>query len=151
MLTLSWPEVLSFIIVKLYLQLQGDVPVMKITHGRPLLTISHLRSLTELQPFFNTLCLANQTDNLLMAAQQLSGNMSWNQSGNLANGHSGAAGSDQSDYGGSHGGKRMPKSKSVPTFNIPIPQVDLGMGLQSKSSKQYIEDLLERDFLEPMS
>ena len=126
--------------------------MMKLTPGRPLLTLSHLRSLTELQPFFNTLCLANQTDNLLMAAQQLGGNTSWNQFQNLTNGHSGAGGSDQSESMGTQGGKKMPKSKSMPGFDMTaIPQVDLGMGLQTKSNKQYIEDLLERDFLEPMS
>ena len=127
---------------ELYFQLQGDVPVMKMTPGRPLLTISHLRSLTELQPFFNTLCLANQTDNLLMAAQQLSGNMPWSQS---------AEGTDQSERRGSQGGRKIPKSKSVPTFDIATPQVDLGIGLQTKSNSLYIEELLERDFLEPMS
>ena len=125
--------------------------MMKMTPGRPLLTLSHLRSLTELQPFFNTLCLANQTDNFLMAAQQLGGNMPWNQSRNLANGHSGAEESDQSEYRGGQGGRKMPKSKSVPSFDSAVPQVDLGMGLQTKSNRQYIEDLLERDFLEPMS
>ena len=125
---------------------------MKLTPGRPLLTLSHLRTLTELQPFFNTLCLANQTDNFLMAAQQLSGDSSWNQSTGLTNGHSGAAGSDQSQSRGSQVGKKMPKSKSMPGFDMTaIPQVDLGMGLQTKGNKQYIEDLLERDFLEPMS
>ncbi|XP_052808898.1 protein dopey-1-like isoform X3 [Mya arenaria] len=139
-------------------KLQGDVPMMKMVPGRPLLTITHLRSLQELQPFFNTLCLANQSDNIVLAARQLGARLVRNQTGGLTNGHAdtnvGHSGVNQSESRVKPSGpmgKGLPKSKSVPAFPLNQLSPDSVTGSDVKSTKQYIEELLLRDFLEPMT
>ncbi|XP_060598596.1 protein dopey-1-like isoform X2 [Ruditapes philippinarum] len=130
-------------------KLQGDIPMMKMVPGRPLLTFTHLRSLQELQPFFNTLCLANQTDNLFRAVRQLGASSSHNQSKNLTNGHGEMTTSLQFETKNSIG-QGIPKSKSVPAFPVSqSPKIEAASS-DSKSSQQYIEEVLMRDFLEPM-
>lgn len=133
-----------------YPQVKGDIPMLKIVPGRPLLTLPYLRTLHELQPFFNTLCLANQTDNLLLAARKLGTSGSRNQAQVLTNGHAGLKTPSQLESTDNIG-RGMPKSKSTPVF--PVNQhskMDTVSAIDAKSSQQYIEELLMRDFLEPM-
>ncbi|XP_053397950.1 protein dopey-1-like isoform X3 [Mercenaria mercenaria] len=131
-------------------KLKGDIPMMKMVPGRPLLMFTHLRSLQELQPFFNTLCLANQTDNLLLAARQLGASGSGNQSNALTNGHAGMKTSLQLESKDLIG-RGMPKSKSTPTFPVSqSPKSETAL-TDNKSSQQFIEEVLMRDFLEPMT
>lgn len=126
-------------------RIKGDVPILKITPGQPLLTFPYLRSLAELQPFFNTLCLANQTDNLLLAARQLGASTSGKQSAGLTNGHPPNIQTSQSQRG-------LQKSKSVPQFSASqTASQDQSASVQIKNNKQFIEDVLKRDFLEPMT
>ncbi|KAK3576489.1 hypothetical protein CHS0354_034162 [Potamilus streckersoni] len=107
-------------------RIQGDVPVLKMTHGRPLLTMTYLRSLSELQPFFNTLCMASQSENIYITSR-----------GQV---HSGTR---------KNGRRLLPKSKSIPSI---LDQSDTNvLDLQHKTDRQFIEELLERDFLELMS
>lgn len=125
--------------------------MMKMVHGRPLLTFTHLKSLKELQPFFNTLCLANQTDNLLLAARQLGASGTRNQSNVLTNGHAGVKTPSQLETKDLIG-RGMSKSKSTPAF--PVSQsskTENPLPSDSKSSQQFIEEVLMRDFLEPMA
>lgn len=125
--------------------------MLRMTPGRPLLTITYLRSLTELQPFFNTLCLANQTDNLTMAAKQLVPSKTGKHTV-MTNGHP-----EQHQRPGSYletkdsRAKGLPKSKSTPTF--PVVQQNKGdnTGGEMKTNKQVIEEIILKDFLEPMT
>ncbi|KAL4233674.1 Protein dopey-1 [Mactra antiquata] len=132
-------------------KMKGDVPMMKIIPGRPLLTFTYLRSLQELQPFFNTLCLANQTDNLLLAARQLgAGQNIRNQSKPMTNGH--AAHTSPGHTQMKDNSRGIPKSKSTPS--LPASQttrVETFSQSDTKSNQQYIEEVLMRDFLEPVS
>ena len=123
--------------------------MMKMVPGRPLLTFTHLRSLQELRPFFNTLCLANQTDNLFMAVRQLGASTSHNQSKKLTNGHADMKTSLHLESK-SFIGQGIPKSKSVPSFPVSqSPKIE-SPSADNKSSQQFIEEVLMRDFLEPM-
>lgn len=128
--------------------------MLKMTSGRPLLTFTYLRSLSELQPFFNTLCLANQTDNLMLAAKQLVPKTAGNQSMVLTNGHSGPSQRPSSGYleVKDTSGRGMSKSKSFPSFpSVQQVKTEVSAASESKTSKQFIEEVLLRDFLEPMS
>lgn len=128
--------------------------MMKLTPGRPLLTFTYLRSLHELQPFFNTLCLANQSDNLMLAARQLGANVDTrqNKSNVITNGQTTAHSSNQSEakFKGPIA-RGLPKSKSVPAFPIGPSPIESASAADTKTTKEYIEEVILRDFLEPMS
>ena len=130
--------------------MQGDVPVMKMTQGRPLLTFTYLRSLTELQPFFNTLCLANQTDNLLLATQHIGANLSSKQCHGLTNGHAGLRPEDHLDR--VVGNRRpLPKSRSAPAMDVySVSQAGSTLNVNAETDREYVEEIIKRDFLEPM-
>lgn len=108
--------------------------------GQPLITQTYIRSLSELQPFFNTLCQANQSD------------ASFTTSSQSGTGTKTSSKRTQKIGQTSEHGKTLPKSKSAPVFDkymqnsgeetqLPSPQ---------KGTRQYIEYLLDRDFLEPL-
>ncbi|XP_067674328.1 protein dopey-1-like isoform X1 [Haliotis asinina] len=105
-------------------RLSGNNPILRQVPGRPLLTFTVLRSLVELQPFFNTLCNINQSE------------------------------ADHSRSSQSRS-RTLPKSKSAPvsvledSTGLPIPE--LPSTVHPKSNKQFIEELVERDFLEFLS
>ena len=129
--------------------------MMRMTPGRPLLTITYLRSLAELQPYFNTLCLANQTDNLMLAAKQLAPNTSkiGKQTTTLTNGHSEQHQRTVSNPRGSSKdsqARHLPKSKSTPSFPVTLNSKPES-GNDLKTNKQIIEEVMVRDFLEPMN
>ena len=114
-----------------YWQVGGATPVLKQTPGRPLLTQTHLKSLSELQPFFNTLCHAGTSEADYIVGNQRSGKYA-TQNG-LGQGHR----------------KGIPKSRSTPAQIDKIQRGDPQLSAQQKSSRQFIEDLVGRDFLEP--
>ena len=97
---------------------------MKTAPGRPVLTNTYLRSLVELQPFFNTLCQSNQSDGSI-----------------LANNQSGKRSKATMD--------KIPKSKSAPFLNQLQRQFS-DLSLQFTSDRHFIEELIECDFLEPL-
>lgn len=101
-------------------QVKGATPIVKTTPGRPILNITYLRSLVELQPFFNTLCHSSQSDGLV-------------------NKQSGKRSKVTVD--------KLPKSKSAPFLNQFERQFS-DLSLQFTSDRQYIEELIECDFLE---
>lgn len=103
-------------------QVKGATPIVKTTPGRPILNITYLRSLVELQPFFNTLCHSSQSDGLV-------------------NKQSGKRSKVTVD--------KLPKSKSAPFLNQFERQFS-DLSLQFTSDRQYIEELIECDFLEPL-
>ncbi|XP_076078008.1 protein DOP1A-like isoform X1 [Mytilus galloprovincialis] len=103
-------------------RVKGATPIVKTTPGRPILNITYLRSLVELQPFFNTLCHSSQSDGLV-------------------NKQSGKRSKVTVD--------KLPKSKSAPFLNQFERQFS-DLSLQFTSDRQYIEELIECDFLEPL-
>ncbi|KAK3097876.1 hypothetical protein FSP39_014063 [Pinctada imbricata] len=114
----------------------GTTPLLKQTPGRPLLTQTYIRSLAELQPFFNTLCCASQSEQNMMIA-------------NHKPGHPGTKKSKQLDPELMNG--NLPKSKSTPAKMDKYAKVSQTESLSSRQDqhyKQYIEDIIERDFLE---
>lgn len=98
-----------------------QAPVLRVTQGRPLLTMGHLRSIAELQPFFNTICLqqSEKSTTSQPKAQAVSGL--------------------QVPSAG------MTKSQSAPD-KLEARQAQTET--QPKTCHQYVEELLERDFLE---
>ncbi|XP_062580439.1 protein dopey-1-like isoform X4 [Saccostrea cucullata] len=109
----------------------GATPIMKQTQGRPLLTQSYLKSLTELQPFFNTLCHSGASESeYTMAGKKSSKQVTHN-------------GVDQGHK------KGIPKSKSTPAKMDKLQRSDVQLTQQQRSNRQIIEELVERDFLEP--
>lgn len=112
-------------------QVGGATPIMKQIPGRPLLTQTHLKSLSELQPFFNTLCHAGPSDGDYVVGKQKPG-----------------------QYGAQNGvgqglRKGIPKSKSFPAKIDKCQRTDSQLGAQQKTHRQIIEELVGRDFLEP--
>ena len=65
--TFPWNKCLCLTCCCWYWQLQNDQPVLKQIPGRPLLTFPVLRSLVELQPFFNTYSCF-QSDNVFVTS-----------------------------------------------------------------------------------
>ncbi|KAJ8315121.1 hypothetical protein KUTeg_007271 [Tegillarca granosa] len=121
-------------------KLHGDTPLIKSVPGQPLITQTYIRSLSELQPFFNTLCQANQSDACFITSSQ-----------------SGAGTKTSSKRTQKMGqtldpGRTIPKSKSAPVFDKYIQNSGEDSQLPSpqKGTRQYIEYLLDRDFLEPL-
>lgn len=107
----------------------GKSAILKHVAGRPLLTFTTLRSLAELQPFFNTLCCANQSGDVHIPDQLNRGEAKL----------------------GELGRRPMPKSKSTPAIdNLYYGDIDWQTWLQDKTDTEYIEELLWRDFLEPL-
>ncbi|XP_050391433.1 protein dopey-1 isoform X1 [Patella vulgata] len=104
----------------LNLRLQREPALLKRIPGRPLLTMTYLRSLVELQPFFNTLCHASQSEK------------NYQTPGGVVN--------------------TMPKSQSAPIFDeLTASYVHDWQSDLPKSNRQFIEELVERDFLDLMS
>ncbi|KAK7479632.1 hypothetical protein BaRGS_00029098 [Batillaria attramentaria] len=103
-------------------RLNREAPVLRVTGNRPLLTIGQLRSIAELQPFFNTLCL-QQSEKSTPHQSRVQ-----------------AVGGLQVPV------TALPKSRSAPEYLEPRQSE-----LQLKTSRQYVEELLERDFLEQVS
>ncbi|XP_069103129.1 protein DOP1A-like isoform X2 [Argopecten irradians] len=115
---------------------RGAVPVLKQTPGRPLLTQTYLRSLAELQPFFNTLC-CSQTENKFVTSKRSDSTKRSSKSGSKP--HQTAKLST------------MPKSKSTAEIGKTAGvQSDPTLLPNTKNCRQYIEEMLERDFLEPL-
>ncbi|PVD28894.1 hypothetical protein C0Q70_11489 [Pomacea canaliculata] len=104
-------------------RLQQDTPILRVVEGRPLLTVGVLRSLAELQPFFNTLCLcqSEKSASLKPAAPSIT------------------AGLQVPSVG-------LSKSQSAPEC-LESRSIDQ----PPKTCRQHVEELLERDFLEPVS
>ncbi|ESO88953.1 hypothetical protein LOTGIDRAFT_154021 [Lottia gigantea] len=104
----------------LNIRLQREPGLIKRIPGRPLLSLTYLRSLVELQPFFNTLCHASQIERNFS---------SHNHSNNV-----------------------MPKSRSAPIFDeLSASYVHDWQSDLPKSNLQFIEELVERDFLDPIT
>lgn len=104
---------------------------MKQIPGRPLLTQTHLKSLSELQPFFNTLCHAGPSDGDYVVGKQKAGQ--YGVQNGVGQGHR----------------KGIPKSKSFPAKIDNCQRTDGQLGAQQKTHRQFIEELVGRDFLEP--
>lgn len=104
---------------------------MKQIPGRPLLTQTHLKSLSELQPFFNTLCHAGPSDGDYVVGKQKAGQ--YGAQNGVGQGHR----------------KGIPKSKSFPAKIDKCQRTDSQLGAQHKTHRQIIEELVGRDFLEP--
>lgn len=112
-------------------RLNRQAPVLRVTPGRPLLTVGQLRSIAELQPFFNTLCLQQSEKSMATPAHtKTSDPPKVEVSGGLQVPATG-----------------LPKSRSAPE-KLESPQAQ---EMQLKSCQQYVEELLERDFLETVS
>ncbi|XP_060070918.1 protein dopey-1-like [Ylistrum balloti] len=117
---------------------RGAMPVLKQTPGRPLLTQTYLRSLNELQPFFNTLC-CSQTESKFVSTKRSDNASRTNQSGASSKHHQTAKLS------------AMPKSKSTTEIGKSSGAMsDPPLVSNTKHCRQYIEEMLERDFLEPL-
>jgi hypothetical protein len=124
---------LWFVIV-LCCQLNRQAPVLRATPGRPLLNIGHLRSIADLQPFFNTLCLQQSEKSVTGVSGKKSGATP-------------ASSAKSSKTLQPPAGSGMVKSISAPE-KLESKQM---AEMQVKSTRQYVEELLERDFLEHVS
>ncbi|XP_021360674.1 protein dopey-1-like isoform X2 [Mizuhopecten yessoensis] len=119
---------------------RGALPVLKQIPGRPLLTQTYLRSLTELQPFFNTLCCSQNESKFVISRRHDNANRT-NQSGNSSKQHHQTARLST-----------MPRSKSTIEIGKSAGALsDPPLLSNTKNCRQYIEEMLERDFLEPLS
>ncbi|KAL5009879.1 hypothetical protein ScPMuIL_012184 [Solemya velum] len=108
-------------------KLHSKSAVLKQVPGRPLLTFTTLRSLSELQPFFNTLCCANQSGDVPDQVGRGQAKLS------------------------EPGWRAMPKSKSTPAIdNLYYGDIDWQTWQHDITDTEYIEELLWRDFLEPL-
>ncbi|XP_076444435.1 protein DOP1A-like isoform X3 [Babylonia areolata] len=111
-------------------RLNRQAPILQVTQGRPLLTIGQLRSIAELQPFFNTLCLQQSDQPALPARPSRASDPPRVEGSGLLQVPSSSA--------------PLPKSRSAPE-KLESRQAQ---ELQLKSCQQHVEELLERDFLE---
>lgn len=110
-------------------RIQGEIPSLREIPGQPLLNMTHIRSLTELQPFFNTL---------------------YKQSPECKSGGSPMSSLQSSMLNVPR--PSMPKSKSAPEFDyrasINSDFVSSSANLYPMTNRQQIEESVKRDFLE---
>ncbi|XP_070189330.1 protein DOP1A-like isoform X2 [Littorina saxatilis] len=112
-------------------RLNRQAPILRITPGRPLLTMGQLRSVADLQPFFNTLCLQQSEKSAATHAKKQS------------------AGQQKAK---SASALQVPASGMTKSVSAPEKlESKLEPETQQKTCRQFVEELLERDFLEIVS
>jgi hypothetical protein len=107
-----------------FLQVEHDPPVINRPTGYPMLTVSSIRTLDDLHGFFNSLYQADLSEKSIPA-------------------------SSQSDLRPSV--TAMHKSKSAPDMSeITTNGDDALYETKAKTWKDYVEEIIERDFLDPV-
>ena len=117
-------------------QIKGPTPIMKQVAGRPMLSQTYMKSLAELQPFFNTLCHSKLSKGSFVVTS-----------------HASSLQGRTQGQGRSADKTTMQKSVSAPEFKKSIQNSTAEVTLPStyQSNREYIEELVERDFLEPLA
>lgn len=116
----------------------GHTAELERTLGRPLLTLSHVRSLRDLHPFFHTVAFTAEMGEALLSPE------------------GGSSGRSTKRGGGSGGGggiHSVPKSVSTPELR----QLESAEGViasyrlaRIKTAQAEIEQIIEMDFLDPL-